>query len=99
MNYELNNNGELDNGILINSKFDIENNTVTTESVYYYDEDNKQMMEKTQGKEKKEREEMILNKIEKLGYDKNYVRRCLNNNELCYATAVYYLMENYDHID
>ena len=100
MNYELNNNGELDNGILINSKFDIENNTVTTESVYYYDED-KGGDVKTRGKitQKKEQEEILFKKIEKFGYDANFVKKCLNNNELCHATAVFYLVENYDHID
>ena len=99
MNYELNNNGELDNGILINSKFDMENNTLTTESVYYFDEEKANDI-KTQGKiVQKENEESLMNKMEKFGYNRKYVKECLDNNELCYATAVYYLMKNYEHID
>lgn len=96
MNYELNNNGELDNGVLINSKFDMEN--MVTESIYYYEEE-KSM--KTGGKvpNKKVDEESLLKKIEKLGYDRSYVLNCIKNNQLCYATAVYYLLKNYEHID
>ena len=31
--------------------------------------------------------------------DKDFVKYCLNNNELNHATAVFYLLENYDHIE
>ena len=40
--------------------------------------------------------ENILNKIENLGYDRNYVKDCLKNNKICHATVIYYLMMNYD---
>ena len=51
------------------------------------------------GRAKKENEESLMNKMEKFGYNRKYVKECLDNNELCYATAVYYLMKNYEHID
>jgi len=40
----------------------------------------------------------ILNKLEELGYDKNYVNDCIKNNILCHASTAYYLMMNYDKI-
>ena len=46
----------------------------------------------------KEKTELILNNIEKMGYDKNYVKECLENNILCNATAAYFLLMNYDSI-
>ena len=33
-----------------------------------------------------------------MGYDKKYVLECVKNNELCHASAVYYLMMNYESI-
>ena len=42
--------------------------------------------------------ENILEEIEKIGYDKNYVLNCVNNNILCHASAVFYLMLNYKNI-
>ena len=40
----------------------------------------------------------ILNQIESLGYDKQYVQECIKNNILCHASTVYFLMLNYDKI-
>ena len=33
-----------------------------------------------------------------MGYDRKYVFECVKNNELCHASAVYYLMMNYENI-
>jgi hypothetical protein len=46
-----------------------------------------------------ERRERLIEKMEMFGYDKDYVKHCLSNNELNHATAVFYLLENYDHIE
>jgi serine/threonine protein kinase len=96
LNYELNNNGELDNGMLINTQ--TESNSISNSSrnlnlsncnfskdILYGNSMNE-----------KDKNEKILNQIESLGYDKNYVLDCLKNNKICHATTVYYLMMNYD---
>ncbi len=115
INYELNNNDELDNGMLINSKTETistnRNNTISNNNNngYYYEDEknvtnfknNLQMKysfnnNNNQVKNDKKKSENILNKIECLGYDKNYVKDCLKNNKICHATAIYYLMMNYE---
>ena len=114
MNYELNNNGECDNGMLIktetnnNNTSSVNNNSLANnDSIYYYEEEekkinmnNKIINNNTKGKieNTKEKTELILNNIEKMGYDKNYVKECLKNNILCQATTIYYLMMNYENI-
>ena len=40
----------------------------------------------------------ILEQMKFMGYDKNYVLDCVKRNELCHASAVYYLMMNYENI-
>ena len=117
MLYELNNNKEVDNGMLINTKINTntnsliengfnENNQIKTESVLYFEEegnieDDKKIIVENNNKENKEqkKEEKILEKIEKMGYDKKYVKECLDKNVLCQATAVYFLLMNYDNIN
>ena len=118
MLYELNNNKEVDNGMLINTKINTNtnsliendlndnNNQVKTESVLYFEEegnieDDKKIIVENNNKEIKEqkKEEKILEKIEKMGYDKKYVKECLEKNVLCQATAVYFLLMNYDSIN
>ena len=49
-------------------------------------------------KKEKLKKEKILNTIEKLGYDKKYVLDCVKNNKLCHASAVFYLLMNYENI-
>ena len=44
------------------------------------------------------KKQKILNKIEELGYDKNYILDKINKNELNHATTVYFLMMNYENI-
>ena len=112
MNYELNNNGELDNGMIINSK--TESNSITSvinnsinfneKSGIYCDDDeidnNKSKnVDLNQIKiEEDDKKEKILNKIEEFGYDKNYVIEKLNQNNICHVTAIYYLMMYYENI-
>ncbi len=130
MLYELNNNNEVDNGMLINTKINtvsswsvtngiINNHSVVkTESVfcieeaankddYDYDEcengcKKKVLIKNKQVKNKENSDETdnnkIFDKIEALGYDKKYVKECLDNNSLCHATSIYFLLKNYDKI-
>ena len=113
LSYELNNNGELDNGIIINTKSDnnstFSNNLFNNEqSAYYYDEEDSIIFKNkkinvgfsTFGRveDEKLKFENILNKIEDFGYNQDYVKNCIKNNFLCHATAVYYLLSNYEYI-
>jgi serine/threonine protein kinase len=132
MLYELNNNNEVDNGMLINTKINSSvatfsitngimnnNSVVKTESVFCVEEDgnkdncdedggchkkvlikNKQIknQDKDTLKEKEKNKNKIFDKIEVLGYDKKYVQKCLENNILCHATSIYFLLMNYDNI-
>ena len=40
----------------------------------------------------------ILEQMKIMGYNKDYVLDCVKRNELCHASAVYYLMMNYENI-
>ena len=106
MFYELNNNNEVDNGMLKNSKINTLSSSlnqiseIKTESVLCFEEDthNKIILVKNEEKNEKNKDEKILDKIEKMGFDKKYVKECLNNNILCHATTVYFLLMNYDNL-
>ena len=127
MLYELNNNNEVDNGMLINTKINsatsltitngiINNSVVKTESVFYVEEDNKDDDDdecdngctkkiliqnkqfKSQDNLDEKMENKLLDKIDEFGYDRNYVKKCLENNLLCHATSIYFLLKNYDKI-
>ena len=137
MLYEMNNNCEVDNGIIINSK----TNTLTSGSNhslvslsdsftekcdYLLKKEKKKSQVKNNKKNKKNYSSFgkkkainvssnngkkiknnkknnnqinnILNQMESLGYNKQYVQECVKNNVLCHASTVYFLMLNYDKI-
>ena len=102
LNYELNNNGECDNGMLINTKTEtISSNAnnlsqITSRNENEDDIDDNSDIDENEEHEKKT--EKILEEIEKIGYDRKYVMNCVNNNELCHASAIFYLMMNYKDI-
>ena len=104
INYELNNNDELDNGMLINTKTEsfsnsFRNNSLSNinDNLYYEDDYLNNSFKNNNHKDKNEdKSEMILNKIEYFGYDKDYVLDCLKNKKICHATAIYYLMMKYE---
>ena len=114
MLYELNNNKEVDNGMLKNSKIHTntnsliindlnENSQVKTESVIFegdgiIHEDKKILIKKKKEIDEIKKEEKILEKIEEMGYDKIYIKKCLDDNVLCQATAIYFLLMNYENI-
>ena len=105
LNYELNNNGEVDNGILINTKIDTASSVQSVtqglvRNCNVKSNCNNLFCESENDSHKiEERRERLIEKMETFGYDKEYVKHCLNNNELNHATAVFYLLENYDHIE
>ena len=125
--YELNNNGEVDNGVLINSKTqssanltdrsssnksksDALNINISNSNSLLLNENNEDKKNKTnRGKNNSRKsldEEMerhiksnnILEQMKLMGYNRNYVLDCVKKNELCHASAVYYLMMNYENI-
>ena len=128
--YELNNNGEVDNGVLINSKTQssvnmtdrsnsnkskadgININISNSNSFLFIEnnenvESNKKRINKGKNVSKKSLDEEmerniksnnILEQMKYMGYNKNYVLDCVKKNELCHASAVYYLMMNYENI-
>jgi serine/threonine protein kinase len=89
MIYELNNNEEIDNGILINSKTNSSNKLNISKEMNL--SDNKKMKEK-------QKTENILDKIEKLGYNREYAFKIIRKNELSHVYAIYFLLKNYDKI-
>jgi non-specific serine/threonine protein kinase len=116
LNYELNNNGECDNGMLINSKTgtisssvannsNIRNDTeLTSRSRRRNENDDNDFEDEFNDNDDQEEEQQekkmgkILNELAKIGYDKEYVLHCVNNNILCHASAAFYLMYNYNNI-
>ena len=132
MFYEMNNNCEVDNGIIINSKTNsltsASNNTINsltnsfTENYEYLwnpekNEEkfkNKKIKNNTSIKgtkikriineyknnknEENNDKNNILNQLESLGYNKKYVKECIDKNILCHASTAYFLMLNYDKI-
>jgi hypothetical protein len=94
--------------MLINTKTEtvstsIRNNTLNNNNGYFIEDDNnnninvkKEKKGKFNNEIEKDKMENILNKIQILGYDINYVKNCLKDNIICHATAVYYLMMNYE---
>ena len=103
INYELNNNEEIDNGMLINSKVDIiteeinnSNNSIGGNNIY--------MSNNNVGVNKITRgnffsiNDYFVKKVEELGYDRDYIIKCLEKNELNSATTAYYLFSIYENI-
>ena len=102
INYELNNNGELDNGMIIQSKS--KSNTFGNLSLEESKSNNSEEknINNNNYDDYQKKEEMkkakILDVVENLGYDKKYVLDCVENNKLCHASAVFYLLMNYENI-
>ena len=105
MLYELNNNNEVDNGMLINSK----TNTISSNNSHYsnsvvrnnfkYDDDDEvfNIHELIDNEEKLEkRKEKVYDQMKSMGYEREYVKQCVDNNILCHASVVYFLLMNYD---
>ena len=110
MLYELNNNGEVDNGMLINSKTNsVSSSYILNNSKNSYisrtlikDSDNeddeeiniKDIIENEEKLEKKK--ENVYNQMKLMGYEKEYVIKCVDENILSRASVVYFLLMNYD---
>ena len=114
MNFELNNNEEIDNGILINSKDELVLNDNGSdnknEKLENYIKNNNYSNIKETNKNKKTNHRptspykqppinpYFVKMVSELGYDENYVIKSLEQNELNHATTIYYLFSNYENI-
>ena len=101
--YELNNNNEIDNGIMIYTQLNSNNMHSSTQS-----KDNNIIQINSNGFKKYNsknksldniQKEKILNQLEIFGYNRDYVLKSLKNNELNYATASYFIMKYYDNLN
>ena len=97
--YELNNNHEIDNGIMIYSQLlpDFIN--------AHKNFDEMSMDNKIENKSENEidnqikgKRDKILDQMENFGFNKDYLLSCLKNNELNYCTSTYFLLVNYEDI-
>ena len=95
INFEFNNNGELDNGMIIQSKSRSNTFINLSSEDSSFDEVNENI-EDNLDEISQEKIDKIMEAIENLGYNKQYVKKCLEENILCYATTVYYLLLNYE---
>ena len=105
INYELNNNEEIDNGMLINSKNDLISGEVNNSKNNI---SNSIINSKSNLQKKNEQHinhtnsfiinEYFVNMVVDLGYNRDFVIKCLEKNELNPATAAYYLFSIYENI-
>jgi serine/threonine protein kinase len=102
LNYELNNNGECDNGMLINTKTETISSANNQSQISSRNENEDDLDDNSDNDENEDehekKTEKILEEIERIGYDRKYVMNCVKNNELCHASAIFYLMMNYKDI-
>ena len=112
MNYELNNNEEIDNGMLINSKDELvlnENENEKEQLENYIKQNNNYNTNIMTNKSKKLHRPTspykqppinpyFVKMVCQLGYNEDYVVKCLEKNELNHATTIYYLFSNYENI-
>ena len=106
MIYELNNNEEIDNGVLINSKTNsTSSNKLNNSKENDFNENSiiKNKIDKWNIKNNnlsnnKVKMDYILDSIELMGYDKQYAINIIKNNELSHVYAIYFLLDHYDKI-
>ena len=101
--YELNNNKEVDNGVLINSKSAVcsssssysNPNTFRNNNGKYFDFDYNYKEIEYINEEKLER---ILSQMELMGYEREYIIKSVKNNYLNHAATVFFLLMQYEHL-
>jgi len=102
--YELDNNKEVDNGVLINNKSINESSSssfsnanskrnLINDKFINFNSDFNDVENIAEYKK-----ENILTQIENLGYDRDYVVKSLKKNFLNHASTVYFLLRNYEDI-
>jgi hypothetical protein len=111
MNYELNNNEEIDNGMLINSKDELvlqepnqDNNEEQLENYVKNNNSSKNIIRSqnihrpSSPYKQPPINNYIVKMVSEFGYGEDYVIKSLEKNELNHATTIYYLLSNYENI-
>ena len=108
MNYELNNNEEIDNGMLVNSKDELVVNNKEKDQLENYIKNTSYINQESNKNKKSHRPNSpykqpplnpyFLKMVANLGYSEEYVIKSLEKNELNHATTIYYLFSNYENI-
>ena len=108
MNYELNNNEDIDNGMLINSEDELimkeSNNDEQLENYVKKSNSGKNIIRsKINHRPSSPYKQPPINNyyvkmVSELGYGEDYVIKSLEKNELNHATTIYYLFSNYENI-
>ena len=106
MIYELNNNEEIDNGVIINSKTNSSSSNRlnnSKENDYFENgitknKNNKLITKNNNTVNNREKIHYILELIESMGFDKQYAIKIIKNNELSHVYSIYFLLNNYDKI-
>ena len=103
LNFEVNNNQEVDNGMIIKTQSESDNvsSSSSMNNSLSLNDISKDFIEEKNNNKKNELnvDKNILNEIEQYGYDKKYVLNCIENNKLCHASTVFYLLKNYKDIE
>ena len=99
LNFEVNNNQEIDNGMIIKTHSDLTISSASSILSSEFKEDNNNVINKYDDENNNNTDMNILNEMEQFGYDKKYVLSCIENNKLCHATTVFYLLKNYRDIE
>ena len=101
LNFEVNNNQEVDNGMIIKTQSDNVSSSSSMNDSLSLNDISKDFIEEKYSNKKNELniDKNILNEIEQYGYDKKYVLNCIENNKLCHASTVFYLLKNYKDIE
>jgi len=95
LNFEVNNNQEVDNGMIIKTHTDLSISSSISNDLILQ-EKNK---ENNNQKNDLNVDLYILEEMQQYGYDKKYVLKCIENNILCHASTVFYLLKNYRDIE
>ena len=98
LNFEVNNNHEVDNGIIIKTHSEFSNSSIIKDSFTLTDK-NEEKNKNENNNNSLSVDLNILDEIEKFGYDKGYVLECVENNILCHPSTVFYLLKNYRDIE
>ena len=98
LNFEVNNNREVDNGIIIKTHSDFSNSSIKS-SLSLNDKSADKNNENNNNNNSLSVDLNILDEMEKFGYDKGYVLDCVENNILCHSSTVFYLLKNYRDIE
>ena len=98
LNFEINNNQEVDNGMIIKTHSDLSVSSRIDDSLILKGNNGNKNKENIDYKNDSNDDLIILEEMERFGYDINYVLNCVENNVLCHASTVFYLLKNYRNI-